>query len=119
MTDYSSVKSKLLLLLGDEAEGEGTEYDGFVHNAVDCISPTVDEELQNDERVIFYCAARALYDLRLVESMGADYVTSFKAGDVSFTRDSSVLEGAEKLLETARAQCSGIIGDGGFSFKAV
>lgn len=120
MADYSKVKSKFIMLLGADYDGdEVLDYDGFVKNAVDCTVLEINEELLEDERVIFYCAAKALYELRLVESMGADYVTSFKAGDISFDRSSSCLEQAEKLLEKAQSQCKGIFVDKSFSFKAV
>ena len=121
MTDYSKVKDKLIMLLAGDYEEDGKlDYDGFVKNAVDCIASQVGEEALSLENVIFYFAARALYELRLVESMGADYVSSFKAGDVSFSKNAaSCLEQAEKLLNDARAACDGIIPDNTFSFKAV
>ena len=118
MTDYSRVYEVFAMLLGDGESAE--DYSAFVENAVSCIIPTLkDEKYIEDERVATLCACSAYYKLRLAEATGAGYVASFKAGDVSYTADTSVLDNAERLLSMAEKQCSELVTDGGFSFRAV
>ncbi|MDE5985390.1 MAG: hypothetical protein K2H13_09070 [Eubacterium sp.] len=117
MTDYSLVENELVHILHCDAEKLG-EYESYINNAVACISSHLkDIKNENDSRVVRLCAAKAYY--QIVLSNNEDDITSFKAGDVSYTRSLSSVTRAMAILDAAKSDCSALIKSSSFSFVAV
>ena len=73
---------------------------------------------ENNSCVIFLCAAKAYYRYMLTNQ--SDGITSFKAGDVSYSLDtSSALENARAIYNFALEQCASLIKNNHFAFEAV
>lgn len=118
MTDYSLIKNKLIDIF-HYSEAELETYSSFIEGAVDYAAHIlIEEEKANDARIVNLCAVKAYYQIVLT-SCADDGITSFKAGDISYTRDLSSVSRAKALLETALADCSDLIKNSRFSFKAV
>lgn len=75
-------------------------------------------QLKAKAYIIRFCAVKAYYQIVLADNED-DGITSFKAGDVSYTKDSSSAERAEKMLKLAMRDCGELIKNSSFSFKAV
>lgn len=117
MTDYRLVENELVLILHCDAEKLG-EYEPYINNAAACISTHLkDIKTENDSRIVRLCAAKAYYQIVLSEN--EDDITSFKAGDVSYTRASSSVTRARAILDAAKSDCSDLIKNSSFSFVAV
>ncbi len=116
MTDSNLVREELMSLMGITQE-EAEEYDGLIEYTVNCINPFIkNEDNENDIRIVYLCAVKVYYKIVLLQS---DSVSSFSAGEVSFTLDTSAAEGARALLDDAESACVELIDYGGFVFKAV
>lgn len=115
MTDCGLVRDELKALLSltdDEADG----YDALINYAVSCIGALIkNSEDENDIRIVHLCAVKAYYQLSLVQDDG---ISSFSAGEVSYSRDTSAHGRAKALLDDAVSACADLI-SGGFAFKAV
>ncbi|MCD7797423.1 MAG: hypothetical protein LUG95_07495 [Clostridiales bacterium] len=117
MTDYSSVKSELLLLL-DCKEDEIEKYNSIICGICDLVFAVLnDEKYETDSRIIHFAAAKCYYQLLLFNQ--SDEVTSFKAGDVSYSASSSAIDKARALYEQVMSNCCEMIKDSSFDFRAV
>lgn len=118
MTDNSLVKNELADIMHCEAK-QLERYEAYINNAVlSTASLLKDVQDENDSRIIRFCAVKAYYQIVLADNED-DGITSFKAGDVSYTKDSSSAERAEKMLKLAMRDCGELIKNSSFSFKAV
>ena len=118
MTDCSLVKNELACIMNC-GEEELEQYMPYINNSVSYVSSVMkNADDENDARIIHLCAVRAFYCILLTQST-SDGITSFKAGDVSYTMDMSALKGARVLLDMAVQSCSNLIKTEGFAFEAV
>lgn len=118
MTDCSLVKKELTFLMRCEEE-ETDEYMSYINNSVKYVSTVIkNPDYENDARIIYLCAVKAFYCIVLTRGAD-DGITSFKAGDVSYTKDMSVLSSAKALLNMAERDCSDLMKTEGFTFEAV
>lgn len=117
MTDYTLVKEELMKTLGcDEAQTDQYEY--YINNALASVDAMLQsDEDENDIRVVTLCAMKAYYQIIL--SQKDDGIVSFKAGDVSYTKEETSVSRAKELLRVAEENCSGLVYGGSFAFKAV
>lgn len=98
------------------------KYEGLILYAASCVNSLLknpDEE--NDVKIIHLCASKAYYH---IETINKDDVSSFKAGDVSYTMDTSSFDRAKELYEEALNSCRDMlktesISSSPFEFKAV
>lgn len=119
MTDYNSVENHLAVISGMTAQ-ETEKYADCIQGSIEYVcARLVCEEDCSDSRVINLCAVNAWLKIALIRETDSDGISSFSAGDVSFTRDASSLERLRLLGKLALDECSGLIADSGFSFKAV
>lgn len=118
MTDYGLIKNELMLIM-DIDENEAGKYDRYIENAAQSVSSSlIQSEYENDYRVVHLCAVKVYYQLVLMQKTD-DSITSFKAGDVSYTKDSSFNMQARELLSLALQDCRGIVSDSGFAFEVM
>lgn len=116
MTDSNLVKAELAAMLSF-SNHEMDSYDTVVEYAVSCVCPLIKEgQDENDIRLIHLCAVKAYYQLLLMQYDG---LSSFSAGEVSYSMDTSVLSNAKALLEEAVAACVDLIHGSDFAFRAV
>lgn len=118
MTDYGLVKQELMKVLHcDEAQVD--EYDSYINNAVASVAAVIkNSEDDNDIRIINLCAMKAYYQIVLTDDAD-DGIISFKAGDVSYTRDACSVTRAKALLDLALSNCADLVKSEGFAFRAV
>ncbi|MCH5321281.1 MAG: hypothetical protein J1E36_05930 [Eubacterium sp.] len=117
MTDYSLVKNDLMKALNCDDE-QINDYESYINNAIACVASQLkNPEDENDARVVNLCAMRAYYQIILISDN--DDITSFKAGDISYTKDTSSVSRAKALLDMAIGSCSDLVQSSGFAFKAV
>ena len=103
MTDLSKIKAEFITLSSLSEEDAG-KYQSLIE--MEC------------EYIIFLCAAKAYYRYMLTNQ--SDGITSFKAGDVSYSLDtSSALENARAIYNFALEQCASLIKNNHFAFEAV
>lgn len=117
MTDSNLVISELMLIMDcsrEDAERYGTYIEAASGSVCSLLKSDADE---NDARIVHLCAAKTYYTILLTDDNGS--LSSFKAGDVSYTIEKNSLENARVLLENAYADCTDLIASGGFAFKAV
>lgn len=118
MTDYSLVKEQLKKLM-DCDDSQAQSYESYINNAISCVTPSlINQEDENDVRIVFLCAAKACYQINLTKFSNDD-ITSFKAGDVSYERDTSSLPNAKTLYEMALNDCASMIDKDPFAFRTV
>lgn len=116
MTDCALVKDELKALLNLKDEEIGN-YDSLIFCAVSWVNSLIrQEQSENDVLIVHLCAAKAYYQISLMQNDG---VSSFSAGEVSFSVSNNSLNCAEKLLEDALLSCGDLIVNSSFSFKAV
>lgn len=70
-------------------------------------------------RLNYLAACRVCYEISLTADASGDNVTSFKAGDISVSKDANLSSGARKLLENAENMCSSLLRDSAFAFREV
>lgn len=119
MADLSLIQYELKNVMG-MSEEETRRFEPIIKSASAYIEKLlISYAERNTVPAVHLCAARAYYQILLLKQ--EEEVTSFKAGDVSYTRASSALDNARKLYESALQQCSGMIknGETGFAFKVV
>ncbi len=117
MTNYSLVKDELMKALNC-GEEEISEYESYINNAIACVASQLkNPEDKNDVRIVNLCAMRAYYQIVLISDN--DDITSFKAGDVSYTKDTSSVSRAKALLNMALKNCGDLLQSAAFAFKAV
>lgn len=117
MTDYSLVENELMKALNCDNE-QINEYESYINNAIASVASLLkNPQDENDARIVNLCAMRAYYQIILMSDN--DDITSFKAGDVSYTKDTSSVSRARALLDFALESCSDLVQNNGFAFKAV
>ena len=117
MTDYSLVKNELMKALNYDDE-QINKYESYINNAIACVASQLkNPEDENDARIVNLCAMRAYYQIILISDN--DDITSFKAGDVSYTKDTSSVSRAKALFDMALDSCNDLVQSSGFAFKAV
>lgn len=118
MTDYSSVEKQLQVISNcDESQLE--TFESYINNAISCVDAMLkSEEYENDSRIVYLCAVKAYYQIILAQSSN-DSVISFKAGDVSYEKDTSSMPAVKELYETTLKDCATLLNNDSFSFKAV
>lgn len=118
MTDLSKVWDEFAVL-SSLGENEKEQYESLLYMSSEYVDSLLkNEEDENNSRIVFLCAAKAFYQYALSNQF--DGITSFKAGDVSYSLDaSSCVENARAIYDFALEQCSALINDNNFAFKAV
>ena len=116
MANNNTVIQELSVLLGIDEE-DTVKYSSITENAV----KSIEQLLKNDEsihnkRIVYLCAVKAFYRIVLSEK---DDICSFSAGDISYSKNSSAIENAEKLLKDAFKDCHDLLKDTVFAFKVV
>ncbi len=118
MTDYSLVKEEIINISSFDEE-KIDKYENFIMSAVSCIESLLkDKETENDIRIVHLCAVKAYYQIVLMEQNN-DGIASFSAGDVSYSVDTSSADRAKALIDIALSECSELISNSSFVFKAV
>lgn len=118
MTDFGLVKEEVIKI-SSLSENQIDKYDNFILSCVSCIEPLLkDKENENDARIVHFCAVKVYYQIMLTEQNN-DGITSFQAGDVSYTVDASAADKAKVLLDIARDDCKDLLQNSSFAFKAV
>ncbi|MCC8073248.1 MAG: hypothetical protein LIO62_03890 [Clostridiales bacterium] len=118
ITDYNLVKTAFSSLMGI-TEDEAEDYKSNIESVIESVSDKLaDSQYENNSAVVYYCAVKAFYRQVLLENTQSG-ITSFSAGDVSYTKGTTSEENARLLLETALAECGGVINEGSFAFKVV
>ena len=117
MTDYDVIKNELANMMGCEVSAL-ENYDSLIEHCTDSITARVrNAQAHSDSRLNTLCAVKSYYQILLANQ--SDNITSFKAGDISYSTDSSALDNAKSLYAAMLKDCSDIIDDGSFAFKAV
>lgn len=122
MTDLTLIKNELISVMKLE-DSDIEDNEQIISACAQYVfSILKNAENENDASIVHLCAARSYYQILLISQ--SDDVTSFKSGDVSFSRASSDLENAQRLYELALEQCSALLNPSGsnataFAFKAV
>jgi hypothetical protein len=84
---------------------------------VNCVKPLIKADVdENDVRLVHLCAIKAYYQIVLMQ---LDSVSSFSAGEVSYSMDTSSSTKAKMLLDEALSSCKDLIDTSAFAFKAV
>ena len=116
MTDSSLVKKELKALLS-LSDDELDNYESLIEYAVHCVVPIIKDGVdENDARIIHLCAVRVYYHLVLMQN---DFISSFSAGEVSYSTDTSLPSRAKALLDDATRSCSDLINGSDFAFRVV
>lgn len=118
MIDKAKV-AECLKELGNYEEGFEDSYAAIINYACETVSSQAKENADlTDGRLVFLAAAEANYIIgcSLSDSGG---ITSFTAGDVSFTQSGETKGNAGEILETARKNAQCLISRGGFAFLGV
>ena len=98
MTDLVKVK-KDFITLSSLSEEEAGKYESLIYMETEYINSLLKNDGdENKNTVVFLCAARAYYQYVLTNQ--SEGITSFKAGDVSYSIDTS------SNLENAKAICN-------------
>lgn len=118
MTDLSKIKAEFITLSSLSEEDAG-RYQSLIEMECEYINSLLkSSDDENNSCVIFLCAAKAYYRYMLTNQ--SDGITSFKAGDVSYSLDtSSALENARAIYNFALEQCASLIKNNHFAFEAV
>lgn len=117
MTDYTAVKNELSVLSGYTLT-ELEQYNALIEEACDCVvSQLRDSKYETDSRITHLAAAKCCYRLLLLNQ--SENLTSFKAGDISYTVSSAAVDSAKELYLQAIRDCAGMLEGGAFAFKAV
>lgn len=116
MTDCSLVRHELKTLLS-LTDDEVSNYDSLIICAVSWVNSMLkQEQSKNDALIVHLCAAKAYYQISLMQNDG---ISSFSAGEVSFSTSNNSFASAKCLLDDALSSCSDLIVNSSFAFKAV
>lgn len=119
MTDYNLVLEQLMVISGCTQE-ELTGFESYINSSIEYVhSLLTDKEKADDLRVIHLCAAAAAVKIAVIKEADSDDISSFSAGDVSYTKDTSSVDKFKVLYDIARNECRVLLCDDAFSFKAV
>ena len=91
------------------------DYSLIIENAAQAVKNMLSSP--DCEKGVMLAAAKAAYEISLYRY--GDGVTSFKAGDVSFSMSGEAVKNAERAYNNALSDCRDIIKDSGFVFRAV
>lgn len=117
MINKEDVKA-LLIVIGDYDSEQIQKYQQLLENAISIVGKMADESDHADSRIVYLAAAKANYDIKLIESCSGS-VSSFTAGDVSITENANAVDNSKQLLNSAIADASTLIIDKGFAFLGV
>lgn len=118
MINEKLVRAEIAVIGGFDDE-ELDHFKTIIASSIAAVSDLIQTaEYENDPRIISLAAARAYCSICCTASAADDF-TSFTAGDVSLTRNSSAKSNAEKNLALAMDACRGLIADNGFAFMGV
>ena len=94
--------------------------EALIENAVCFVDGLIPEYEEKDKpRVIMLAAARANYYFSLLNS-SENGISSFKAGDVAFTKaGESLVESAKAFYESTLSESTDLISSNGFVFETV
>ncbi len=117
--NYEKIK-EYLMAMGNFSTEDIEKYkfilDASVTSVLDMLNDFADVA---DDRIMQLMAARAYLKICCIDSDESG-VTSFQAGDVSFTQKAeTALDGAKKIYALALDECSQFITDSGFAFLGV
>ena len=119
MISYEEVKACLLSITHTDSETLESKRT-LIENAISFVEKLTRGYTGDDrDRVILLAAARANYYITLLDS-DENGITSFKAGDVSFTKGKgSAAESAKAFYESTLAESADLVKSTDFVFKAV
>nr|DAU22416.1 MAG TPA: hypothetical protein [Caudoviricetes sp.] len=117
--DYEKIK-EYLMAMGNFSAEDMEKYkfilDASVTSVLDMLNDSADV---TDDRIMQLMASRAYLKICCIDSAESG-VTSFKAGDVSYTEKAgTALDGAKEIYRIALDDCSQFINDAGFAFLGV
>ena len=116
MTDINPIIKELSFLL-DTDEEDTAKHSNIINSTAACVKALIKDDVDNnDSRIIHLCAVKAYYQIVLMQE---DEISSFSAGDVSYSKNASAVDKAEKLLKAAMNDCSDLLKSTGFAFKVV
>lgn len=117
MTDYRHVKNTLAVLMNCEVS-ELDKYDSLIESICLSLSTKTKASVnETDIRIIYLAAAKCYYQLLLLNQ--SENLTSFKAGDISYTVSSAAVDGAKELYLQAVRDSADLIDNSAFILKAV
>ncbi len=118
MTDLTLIKKDFILLSSYTSE-EAKQFESIMLMEAEYVDSLLkSSEDENKTCVVFLCAARAYYQCLLTNQ--SDGVTSFKAGDVSYSLDlNETVKNARAILDFALAKCAPIMKDENFAFEVI
>ncbi len=119
MISYEEVKGCLLSITQTDSETLESKR-ALVENAIGYVEKLTKGYSEEDkERVVLLAAARANYYITLLDS-NENGITSFKAGDVAFTKGKgSAAESAKAFYESTLAESADLVKSEDFVFKTV
>lgn len=117
MINYEAVES-LVVIMGDYSNEQIQKYQPIIDNAICIVGNMTDENNYSDERIIYLAAARANYNIKLIEACGVS-VSSFTAGEISISENNSTTDNSKQLLESAMLAAQDLISDDSFAFLGV
>lgn len=117
--NYEKIK-EYLVAMGNFSAEDMEKYkfilDASVTSVLDMLNDSADV---TDDRILQLMAARAYFKICCFDSAESG-VTSFKAGDVSYTEKAgTALDGAREIYRLALDDCSQFVTDTGFAFLGV
>lgn len=116
MANSNQITEELSLLLGAD-ENDIEKYNNIINHCVECVKAKLkNKDDSEDSGIIHLCAVKAYYQIVLMQE---DEISSFSAGDVSYSKNSSAVDKAEKLLKAAEKDCCTLLKCSDFAFKVV
>lgn len=109
-----------LMAMGDFGREEIEKYSFILEASITGVLDMLNDSADvNDARIMLLMAAKAYCKISCLSSAESG-VTSFSAGDVSFSEKAgSVKSGAEDIYKSALADCREFLNDSGFVFLGV
>lgn len=117
MISVENVK-KIVESIGGFDNCEIDNYDVLIQNAIATVCSQIKDDTDSgNSRIEMLVAAMVNYQLAIITSN--DDVSSFKAGDISFTQNTEKVKNAKQLLDNAKENAFDLIIDNGFAFLGV
>lgn len=117
MTDYLSVRAAVAALMSCSEE-DLEKYNSLIESCCLTINDRLaDAANENDPRILHFAAAKSYYQILLLDQ--SENITSFKAGDISYTASSAAIDGARELYFQSAKDCGELLKDSSLMFKAV
>lgn len=118
--DIQRVYHRLRMMAGEGQEAEELLLMICSSAGKEIRNKVKNEQSMNDERLIAAAAGLAYYMLTLLRCGREDSTESFRAGDVSVTRNvKASLELAAKVRDSYLELAADLLNDGGFAFRKV